>query len=64
MFSSHMRMNEAEWCTLIGSDLSNYCALIGSDHSVATPALFSHREPAQGTQSQYWGHFLPFTDSF
>ena len=32
MFSSHMRMNEAEWCTLIGPDLSNYCALIGSEY--------------------------------
>ena len=42
-------------------------------HSVATPALLSHKEPAQGTQSPllgalgrnapYWGHFLPFAGS-
>ena len=60
MFSSHMRMNEAEWCTLIGPDLSNYCALIGSDHSVATPALLCHKEPFQGIQSPLLGAFLAF----
>ena len=28
-------------------------------HSVATPALLCHKEPAQGTQSPHWGVFRP-----
>ena len=40
----------SEWRPLIGPDSSRHCALIGWDHSVATPALLCHKEPAKGNK--------------
>ena len=55
---------EAVFSTLIGRDPTMFCShWLDLDHSVATPAVRCHKEPAKSNKCKWLGAFRPIGPS-